>query len=116
MFFPDGAYERNQINDEIVRQLSLDLIFTDETESPIIFEANTGTLHSIIRLADGYQIDFTQTKTLRDLLGFESKLLTDSVNYSKVNIIDTHRLYVCCDCIVGSLRNGYPTNILFTVV
>ena len=116
--FPSGAYEIQQINDEIVRQLSLDLNFTDETESPIILEANTATLHSIIRLADGYQIDFTQSNTLRDLLGFESKILTDSYNYSKnkVNIIDIHRLHVCCDCIVGSLRNGYPSNILFTVV
>ena len=87
-------------------------------QSLIILEANTATLHSIIRLADGYQIDFTQSNTLRDLLGFESKILTDSYNYSKnkVNIIDIHRLHICCDCIVGSLRNGYLSNILFTVV
>ena len=116
--FPYGSYEIEQINDEIVRQLALELDFTDETESPIILEANAATLHSIIRLADGFQIDSTQPKTLRDLLGFESKILSNSYNYSetKVNIIDIHRLHLCCDCIVGSLRNGYPSNILFTVV
>ena len=116
--FSYGAYKIEHNNDEIVRQLSLDLNFTVETESPIILEAKTATLHSMIHLADIYQIDFTQPKTLRHLLRFKSKILTDSCNYSKnkVNIFDIHRLHVCCDCIVSSLRNGYPANILSTVV
>ncbi len=116
--FPYGAYEIDQINDEIIRQLSLELDFTDATESPIILEANSATLHSIMHLENGYKIDFTQPNTLRDLLGFDSTILTNSYNYSKnkVNIIDIHRLHLCCDCIVGSLRNGYPSNILFTIV
>ena len=118
LVFPSGAYEIEQINDEIARQLSIELDLRDPSESPIQLEANTATLHSIINLADGYKIDFTQPKTLRDLLGFESKILSDSYNYSKnkVNIIDIQRLHLCCDCIIGSIRNGYPSNILFTVV
>ena len=70
-----------------------------------------------MHLANGHKIDFTQPKNLRDLLGFESKTLTDSYNYSKkLNIIDIHRLHLCCDCFVGSIRNGYPRNIFLTVV
>ena len=116
--FSYGAYEIDKINDEIIRQLSLELAVTDPEESPTILEANTSTLHSIIHLANGYKIDFNKPKTLSDLFGFESKILRDSYNYSenKVNIIDIHRLQLCCDCIVGSLRNGYPSNTLFTVV
>ena len=73
---------------------------------------------SIIYLTNGYKIDFSQPNTLRDLLGFDSKIISDSYNYSKkkVNIIDIHRIHLCCDCIVGSIRNGFPSNILFSVV
>ena len=116
---PPGAYEIEQINDEIARHFaaeSFNYIAIDS--APIKLEANTATLHSIIRLNDGYKVDFTQPNTLRDLLGFESVILSDIYNYSKnkVNIIDIHRHHLCSDCTIGSLRNGYPSNILFTIV
>ena len=115
IIFPYGAYEIEQINDEVSRQLSLKLEFE---ESPIIIEANTATLHSIIHLSDNYKIDFTQPNTLRNLLGFEPKIISNTFNYSKnkVNIIDIHRIHLCCDCIVGSLQNGQPSNISFTII
>ena len=55
---------------------------------------------------------------MRDLLGFDSVVLADAYNYSKnkVNIIDIQRLHLCCDCIIGSLQNGYHSNILFSIV
>ena len=116
--FPIGAYEISQINDEIIRQLTIKLDLEDNSQSPIRLEANEATLHSIIYLSDGYQIDFTQPGTLRDLLGFDSVLLQNAYNYSKkkVNIIDIHRLHLCCNSIIGSLRNGRPSNIIFTLV
>ena len=60
----------------------------------------------------------TLPNTLRNLLGFESKIISNTFNYSKnkVNIIDIHRIHLCCDCIVGSLQNGQPSNILFTII
>ena len=66
----------------------------------------------------GFKIDFSQSGTLRDLLGFDSIILTESYNYSKnkVNIIDIRRLHLCSDCIIGSLRNDLPSNILFSIV
>ena len=70
IILPPGAYEIEQINDEIARQLSFE-------ESPIILEANTATLHSIIRLSSGFKVDFTQPNTLGDLLGFDSVILTE---------------------------------------
>ena len=50
---PPCAYEIEQIYNEVARQFSLD-------ESPIILEANTATLHSNIRLTNGYKVDSTQ--------------------------------------------------------
>ena len=63
-------------------------------------------------------MDFTQFNTLWDLLGFESKIISNRFNYSKnkVDIIDIHRIHLCCDCIVISLQNGLHTNILFTII
>ena len=115
--FPNGLYEINQINDEIVRQLSLELDFTDSSQSPIILEPNEATGHSIIRLTNGYKIDFTQANTLRELLGFESKILTNSYNHSKnkVNITSINRINICCDCVVGYMKNGAPSNILASI-
>ena len=116
---PPGAYEIEQINDEIARHFASESFNNITIDSaPIKLEANTATLRSIIRLSDGYKVDLTQTNTLRDLSGFESVILSDIYNYSKnkVNIIDIHRLHLWSDCIIGSLRNGYPSNILFTIV
>ena len=51
---PPGAYEIEQINDEIARHFaseSFNYIAIDS--APIKLEANTATLHSIIRLDDG---------------------------------------------------------------
>ena len=114
-----GAYEIEQINDEIARHFAAETFNCIPIDSATIkLEANTATLHSIIRLNDGYKVDFTQPNNLRDLLGFDSVILSDVYNYSKnkVNIIDIHRLHLCCDCIIGSLRNGITSKILFSIV
>ena len=116
---PPGAYEIEQINDEIARHFASESFnYIAINSAAIKLEANTATLHSITRLNDGYKVDFTQPNTLRDLLGFESIILSDIYNYSKnkVNIIAIHRLHLCSDCIIGSLRNGFPSNIPFTIV
>ena len=60
------TYEIDQINDEICRQLSVELQLSNPKESPIILNANTATLHSIIYLTNGYKIDFSQPKTLKN--------------------------------------------------
>ena len=116
ILLPPGAYEIEQINDEVSRQLHIEI--ENFGEPPIKIEANTATLHSIIRLTNGYKVDFTQPNSLRDLLGFNSVILSDSYNYAKnkVNLIEIHRLHLCCDCIIGSLRNGFPSNISFSIV
>ncbi len=82
--FPYGAYEIAQLNNKIIRQLSLELDFTVADDSPIQVEANEATLHYIIHFYDGYEIHFTQPHTLRDLLGFECKTIQNSGTKNKV--------------------------------
>ena len=37
---------------------------------PFLIRPNYSNNHSIIEIADGWEIDFTQNKTIRDVLGF----------------------------------------------
>ena len=85
--FPPGAYEIEQINDEISRQLQVEAQPLGKTA--VVLEANTATLHSIVHLIFGFKIDFSLSGTLRDLLGFDSVILSEPYNYSKnkVNIM-----------------------------
>ena len=115
IILPPGAYGIDQINTEIERQLAEKFEFT---VSPIVLEANKSTLGSIIHLSDGYKIDFTQPNTPRVILGFDPIILSNSyiTSQRKVSIIDIHRIHLCCDCIIGSIRNGFSSNILFSVI
>ena len=90
LVIPPGAYEIEQINDEITRQLQTEAESLGDNHK--VLEDNTATLHSVIYLKLGYKIDFSQPVTSRELLGFESIVLSNPYNYSenKVNIIDIH--------------------------
>ena len=50
-----------------------------------------------------YSVDFTKENTLRNILGFDSKVIYSGYNYSsrKVNIIDVDSIHLCCDSIIG---------------
>ena len=75
-------------------------------------------MHSIINLDINYSVDFRKENTLRNILGFHSKIIYSGYNYSdiKVNIIDFDRIHLCCDSIIGSIRNGHSSNIFFTII
>ena len=113
-----GAYEIEQINQEVYRQLSQTHPITNISQSPLKIEANTSTLHCITRLDDQYSVDFTKQNTLKDILGFDSRVLNSSDNYfdKKVNIIDIDRIHICTDSIIGSIRSGQRSNILYTII
>ena len=115
---PYDAYELSQINEEVFRQISNVHNISNILESPIKISANESTLHSVIDWDINYSIDFRKENTLRNILGFDSKVLYSGYNYSdkKVNIIDVDRIHLCCDSIIGSIRNGHPSNILFTKI
>ena len=118
VIFNPGAYEIEQINYEIYRQISLELNLQDSSQAPIRLEANDCTLHSIIYLKDDYKIDINQKGTLRDILGFEPIIIDQEYNYSKYkrNITDIHWIHLCSDCIIVSIRNRKKSNVYFTFV
>ena len=55
---------------------------SDISESPKKISANESTLYSIIDLKTGYNIDFRQENTIREILGFDSKIIYAGYNYS----------------------------------
>ncbi len=124
---PEGAYEIDQINDEIHRQLELnDDVFNDPEDDgyPIELSANLSTQKSIIELKTApninspFQVNLTATNSIASLLGFDSRILVDEYNLSenKVNIITIDKIHLCCDFIEGSILNGLPSSILFSFV
>ena len=90
------------------------IIISDISLSPIKISANESTLHSVIDIEINYSIDFRKENTLRNILGFDSKVLYSGYNYSdkKVNIIDIDRIHLCSDSIIGSIRNGQSIKYL----
>ena len=49
---------------------------------PFVIKPNFDNLGSIIEIADGWEIDFTQNETIREVLGFKSKRISDEINNS----------------------------------
>ena len=130
LIIPAGAYEIEQINDEVHRQLEINGHVYDpdlDLGFPIEIEANEATQHSIITLRNSseaqyypftsmFRIDLTSANSLASLLGFTPQILNKEFNTSenKVNIITIDKCHLCCDIIEGSILNGVSSSILFS--
>ena len=78
-----GAYEIESLNKEIKRLYIEDVYITEE-DYPFTIKPDFSTLGSIIEIESrrGWQISFVQDYSLRDLLGFKSKVTRDEYNKS----------------------------------
>ena len=105
-------------NEEVYKQISNNHDISNISQLPIKIEANESTLHSIINIEANYSTDFRKENTFRKILGFDSKVQYSGYNYSdkKLNFIDNDKIHLCCDSIIGSIRNGHPSNNLFTII
>ncbi len=115
-----GAYEIKHINDEIQR-LMIEKGHYDKTKDgngvAISMGLNLSTFKSYIDITDNrYKVDFTRSKSLRNLLGFESKILSKGHNISDntVQITTASSIMINCDLISGSYHNGIEKNILYS--
>ena len=110
---PKGAYELESLNEEIKR-IIIEEGYAKEENYPFLIKPNFSTLGSIIEITSGYQIDFTQNKTIRDLLGFNSVKLYEEYNLSDkpVDIISFDNIFIECDIAKGMIFNGKRSNII----
>ena len=103
---PPGAYNIPDLNNAI-KQFS-------NTEG-VTIEPNYNTLRCKITLAAGYEIDFTHERSLRHLLGFKSRLVTESGDGDlSVDITSVHSLLIRCSLVTGSFINGTSSDVLYS--
>ena len=104
---PNGAYEINQINDEVKRQAGAGLEIG----------VNLSTTKSYINITKpDYKVDFSKPNTLRDMLGFTSQILSTGYNVSNniVQITNISAIMIHCDLIHGSYVNGKDSNVIYS--
>ena len=115
-----GAYGIDQLTAEINRQMKDRKHFNNTEKEPKYFfkiGITEPTFKSYIEITNPlYQIDFTRTKTFKDILGFKSKVLKEGYNNSDdtVQIIKTSIILIKCDLVSGGYVNGIRQGILYS--
>ena len=115
--FEKGAYELKDISNEIIRYMK-EKNHWDEKNPPFSLSLNLNVFKSIIEISgDKLTIDFTQPKTFRHMLGFESKVLNKGYNISDntVQITSSSSILIKCSIISGSYHNGKPSTVLYSL-
>ena len=111
-----GAYEISILNSEIRRQITQSSGATSQVNA-IEIGIILSTFKSFINITSPtLQVDFTKTKTFRDMLGFKSQILKQGYNISNdtVQITTTSAILIHCDIVSGSYINGKEGNVLYS--
>ena len=105
--FQTGAYDIEDINKYIQN------FIPDEN---IKIDLNKSSGHVLIKLKNGYKIDFTKNKTFRKMLGFDANILDKPLNISEniCNVISSQKIFITCDIIKGSYLNDKRSSILYS--
>ena len=109
---PGGAYNISDLNREIKRLVKAG----GDDDDPIVIRANYNTLKSRIIIADGSKVDFNIENSLRDLLGFEGKIITEGLEEGKnqVDITNIHSILIRCSLVSSSYENGSTSDIIYS--
>ena len=109
--FPAGIFDYRDINKFIQKAIG---ITGDEYGISVLFDL--ATYKVFIQLANGFQVDFTQSGNFNVLLGFEKKIVSSSeygVNFPNItNSVDN--LYLKCNLLSDSIVSGKRSNVLYS--
>jgi hypothetical protein len=115
-----GAYEMRQIADEVKRLMAVHKHY-DEKASPLNYYINIGvnlsTFKSFVEITNSsFKVNFQAAKTIKDLLGFNARIIGVGYNISDVTvqITRTSAILIHSDLISGSYINGIESDILFS--
>ena len=111
---PQGSYEIESLNNEIKR-IIIDEEHYTEANYPFTIKPNFSTLGSIIEISpQGPIISFMHNDSMRDLLGFDSRILYGEYNLSNnpVDILSFENLFIECDIARGMIYRGKQSNII----
>ena len=104
---PSGSFEISDINTEIVYSFLGDN--PKNLISPVRIILNKASGHCNLLLDDKYEVDFSQSDTFRNILGFESKIYKEKINISQkmVDVVLTNKIFISCSIIDGCYdKNG----------
>lgn len=111
--FPPGAYEVKDINNELIRQMKI----LGDSLTAIIISGSTSLVKGIITITGAYTVDFTQPKTFRSLLGFDSVVLKAGYNLSNniINIAPINTIYINTNICEGSYNNSKQNQAIYSL-
>ena len=81
---------------------------------PFLIRPNFVNLGSIIEIDNGWEIDFTQIGTIREVLRFKSKRISKEINHSDdpVDIISFDIIFIETDIVSGMNIDGKRTGVI----
>ena len=64
----------------------------------------------------GYQIDFTEEDTFRDILGFDEVSIAESYteSFKICDLVISTNIYIHLDIVKGSIYRGKPSDIIYS--
>ena len=75
----------------------------------------TSTGKSYLTIKNNYKVDFTKNDTFKKLIGFESKIVSETTKSDNMcSLLSTQKIYIYCDIIQGSNFNGKGSKILYS--
>ena len=109
--FPAGIFDYRDIDEFIHKAIGKT---GDEYGISVLFDFTAYKV--FIQLANGFQVDFTQSGNFNVLLGFEKKILSSSeygANFPNItNSVDN--LYLKCNLLSDSIVSGKRSNVLYS--
>ena len=111
---PTGCYEIDSIDEALKRFV----IEKGGKKDDLCLSANRSTLESILTLKEDIQVDFTgENGTLRKVLGFDAEKIVKPGRHESehiVNILRVNTIFVHCDIVKLSRKNGIASPIIYT--
>ena len=113
---PTGSYDIEDINDVIQKEMkSSDHWDAANEEYYVSILPNPNTMRTVLTVGNNYQVTFTHAKSLRHLLGFNSKAYTASQESERVvDILSINSILVNVDIISGSFVNGTAQHTIYS--
>jgi hypothetical protein len=112
IYIPTGNYEINNIANEIRRQVG------DAAYNNMVLTRNDATSKAVFIMKNNYRIDFTVQNSIREVLGFNSRLVGGVDGYYNgdqiINILNVNSVFVNCDLINNSYSNGVVAPIIYS--
>lgn len=112
-----GSYNIESLSSAIFKKMKVNSHYDSVNDKPYIeFYSNKNTGKVVMTLAKDYIVDFRRGNTFKDLIGFESKSYSKSINEgtNKVYIMKVKSIMINVDVVEGSFVNGVMKPVIYS--